>query len=99
MLMRGRTPALSSWPLVLGLFVVSAYRGDNCTRATAMVLFGIQPTAKSQKPIAKSRFSSCCPGFAGPIAQQFHFAAGIADFTRGMEVDAVVAPEVWADQA
>src|SRR6478752_7442341 len=43
--------------------------------------------------------SSRCPRLAGPVAQQFNFSAGIADFPRRMKVDAVVATEVWTDQA
>src|SRR5689334_3567931 len=50
-------------------------------------------------PKAKSRGSSRRPRLACPVAQQFYFAAGVDDFPRRMEVDAVVAPEIRADQA
>ena len=40
-----------------------------------------------------------CPGFSGPIAQEFHLTARVAHFPGRMEVDAVFTTKIGANQA
>jgi hypothetical protein len=79
-------------------------KNTNVMRAVArnntwMTVSGMVQIVGQLRAQGRGHGSSGGACFAGPIAEEFNFTAGIAGFTRGLKDDLLTTAEVRADEA